>query len=103
MLYKFLRFLRLASLVQNSFQLDPFHTGTLFLFCGRRTGRIKGVVFEGDGFLFLYKRLEKGWFQWPRSEIEMKTLTPQQYKWLMEGLAIEQRKAIQKISSVAIM
>lgn len=93
----------LAALVQNGFHLDPFHTGILFLFCGRRTDRIKGLLFEGDGFLLLYKRLENGRFQWPRSEAELKAITPQQYKWLMEGLAIEQKKAINKISSVAIL
>lgn len=93
----------LASLVQNNFNLDPFNTGILFLFCGRRTDRIKGLLFEGDGFLLLYKRLENGGFQWPRNEAEMKALTPQQFKWLMEGLALEQKKAIQKISPVSIL
>ena len=39
------------------------------------------------------KRLEQGAYQWPRSESEVKTLTPQQYRWLMEGLQIEQPKA----------
>ena len=93
----------LATLVQRDFNLDPFHSGILFLFCGRRTDRIKGLLFEGDGFLLLYKRLENGSFQWPRNETEMKALTPQQYKWLMEGLALEQRKAIQKILATAIV
>lgn len=32
----------LASIVQQQFQLDPF-TNTLFLFCGRRKDRIKGL------------------------------------------------------------
>lgn len=93
----------LAELVQNNFNLDPFRSGILFLFCGRRTDRIKGLLFEGDGFLLLYKRLENGSFQWPRSEAEMKALTSQQYKWLMEGLALEQKKVIHKISAVAIL
>ena len=26
---------------------------TLFLFCGKRTDRIKGLIWEGDGFLLL--------------------------------------------------
>ncbi len=43
-----------------------------------------------------YKRLEQGAYQWPRSEVEVKMLTPQQYRWLMEGLKIEQPKSAQK-------
>ena len=43
----------LAAIVQESFALDPF-TNTLFLFCGRRTDRIKGLLWEGNGFLLLY-------------------------------------------------
>lgn len=82
----------LAGIVQQQFQLDPF-TNTLFLFCGRRRDRIKALYWEGDGFLLLYKRLESGSFQWPRSEAEAKQLTLQQYRWLMEGLNVEQPKA----------
>ena len=82
----------LASIVQQQFQLDPF-TNTLFLFCGRRRDRIKALYWEGDGFLLLYKRLESGSFQRPRNEAEARQLTPQQYRWLMEGLNVEQPKA----------
>ncbi len=35
----------LARLVQQQFELDPF-TNTLFLFCGRRRDRIKGLYWE---------------------------------------------------------
>ena len=50
----------LASIIKFNFQLDPYQKDILFLFCGRRTDRIKGLVWEGDGFLLLYKRLELG-------------------------------------------
>ena len=90
----------LARLVQQQFELDPF-TNTLFLFCGRRRDRIKGLYWEKDGFILLYKRLEQGVYQWPRSESEVKTLTPQQYHWLMEGLQIEQPKAHRPVTGLA--
>ena len=46
----------LTRLVQQQFELDPF-TNTLFLFCGRRRDRIKGLYWEKDGFILLYKPL----------------------------------------------
>lgn len=76
----------LSLLIQEQFQLDPLERGTLFLFCGRRSDRIKGLLFEGDGFLLLYKRLVPGFrFQWPRNVQEVRALTMEQYAWLMKG------------------
>ena len=82
----------LAGTVQQQFHLDPFQNA-LFLFCGKRRDRIKGLYWEGDGFLLVYKRLESGSFQWPRDGNEAKEITAQQYRWLMEGLSVEQPKA----------
>ena len=41
----------LARVVQDNFSLNPFRKDVLFLFCGRHTDRIKGLIWEGDGFL----------------------------------------------------
>ena len=92
----------LASIVQQQFELNPF-TNTLFLFCGRRRDRIKALYWEGDGFVLLYKRLASGSFQWPRSETEAKALTPQQYRWLMEGLSIDQPKAHKAVNTLEMV
>lgn len=87
----------LASIIHDSYQINTFESNVLFLFCGRRVDRIKGLVWEGDGFLLLYKRLEKGKFQWPRNELEVQNLTAKQFRWLMEGLSIEQKKLIPQV------
>ena len=70
--------------------MDPLEKGTLFLFCGRRNDRIRGLTYEGDGFLLLTKRLSgQNRFQWPRNEEDMKNITMEQYRNLMEGFTIE--------------
>ena len=90
----------LAALVKQEMELDPF-SNSLFLFCGRRRDRIKALYWEGNGFVLLYKRLESGSFQWPRKESEVKALTPQQYRWLMEGLKTEQPKANKAVTGLS--
>ena len=83
----------LAAVVQQQFNLNPFQPA-LFLFCGKRCDRLKALLWEGDGFVLLYKRLESGRFQWPRTESECRPITWQEFRWLMEGLQIEQKSAI---------
>lgn len=78
----------LASIIKFNFQLDPYEKDILFLFCGRRSDRIKGLVWEGDGFLLLYKRVELGGFHWPRTKEEALEISPEQYQALMQGLEI---------------
>ena len=66
----------------------------LYLFCGKRCDRIKALLWESDGFVLLYKRMEvQGRFRWPRNQLEVKQLTWQQFDGLMSGLEIEQPKA----------
>lgn len=76
----------LAQLVGTKYDLNPFEKDVLFLFCGSRNDRIKGLLWEGDGFLLLYKRLEDGSFSWPRTPDEAAALTEEQYRMLMTGL-----------------
>jgi transposase len=86
----------LSALVQNNFQLNPFQN-SLFLFCGRKRDRIKALYWEGDGFVLLYKRLESGSFQWPNDPEEVRSITKQELRWLLEGISIHQPRAVKKI------
>ena len=74
------------------------HSSALYLFCGKRSDRIKALLHESDGFVLLYKRLDShvGRYQWPRNKSEVKPITWRQFDWLMSGLEIEQPKAIQR-------
>ncbi|MFR2564022.1 MAG: IS66 family insertion sequence element accessory protein TnpB [Anaerovoracaceae bacterium] len=91
----------LTTLVRERFDMDPFEPA-LFLFCGRMCDRIKALFWESDGFLLLYKRLENGKCQWPRNEEELTPITWQQFRWLMEGLQIEQKKVIKPAKAGSI-
>ena len=86
----------LAAIIQQQFELDLF-SNSLFLFCGRKCDRMKALLWEGDGFVLLYKRLETGKFNWPRNRNEVRSLTNEQYIWLLQGLSVDQPKAIKKL------
>ena len=76
----------LSMIIGDRYHQNPFEKGTLFLFCGRRSDRIKGLLWMGDGFLQLYKRLEAGSMSWPRTNEEAANLTEEQFRYLMMGL-----------------
>lgn len=88
----------LASIVRFQFALDPYDKNMLFLFCGRRNDRIKALLWKGDGFLLMYKRLDKGSFRWPRSAGEAMTITEDQYRMLMQGFEIIAKNPITEVS-----
>ena len=92
----------LSALVTAQFRLDPF-SNSVFLFCGRNARVMKALNWEGDCFVLLDKRLENGRFKWPRDESETREITPQQFRWLMEGLAVVQPGRIRKTSPKAVI
>lgn len=75
----------LALIVGSRFQLNPYEKGTLFLFCGRRTDRMKALLWMGNGFILLYRRFEDGKLSWPRTPEQAAELTEEQVHLLMKG------------------
>lgn len=84
----------LCAIIEKQLNMHPTEN-SLFLFCGRKKDRIKAIYREKDGIVLLYKRLTgSGSYKWPRNQNEVKSLTWKQFEWLMDGLEIEQPKAI---------
>lgn len=86
----------LYAIIMDLLQEEP-NERSIYLFCGKRCDRIKILLRESDGYVLLYKRLNKnvqGRFRWPRNANEVKSITWQQLDWLMSGLDIEQPKAL---------
>ena len=92
----------LATLVKEQFHLDPFQKEVLFLFCRCRTDRFKGLVWEGDGFCLLYKRIEAGRLRWPRSQEEAARISPEEFHLLLTGMTILESSSIQKCNCTEI-
>lgn len=86
----------LCAVVKDQLNMNPSRPNAIYLFCGRRSDRIKVLLHEREGFVLLYKRLDAnvGKYRWPRNRNEVKPITWRQFDWLMSGLEIEQPKAI---------
>ena len=78
----------LAANIKENFEINPYVERTIFLFCGRKNDRIKALVWEGDGFVLLYKRLESGRFRWPRNYEDLRKMTPDEFSRLMKGFSV---------------
>ena len=84
----------LIAVIKFKFNLDAYDKDTIFLFCGKRCDRIKALIWEVDGFLLCYKRLNIGAFNWPRSVDEAVEISYDQYQMLMQGLEVIARRPI---------
>ena len=54
----------LAQLVREFLDVDPM-SGHLFVFRNKRADRLKLLYWDRDGYMIVYKRLEKGSFRFP--------------------------------------
>lgn len=89
----------LSRLVVNKFNLDPYTGSSVFIFCNKKRNAIKVLRFEENGFILAHKKLidaDKMKFQWPKNEEEVKDITLEQLRWLLQGLTIEPKTALKK-------
>lgn len=92
----------LTTLVKEQFNLSPFQKNVIFLFCGTRSDRFKGLFWEGDGFCLVYKRIEAGRLWWPRSQKESVHIRLEELRQLLDGLTILERSTVTKIDCTQV-
>jgi len=85
----------LVALVNLQFKLDPFSDRCAFIFCNKKKNSIKVLRYDKNGFVLASKKLlDEMKFQWPKDAAETKEITSQQLEWLLQGLSMEQKKAL---------
>jgi transposase len=77
----------LAEQVRQHLQADPL-SGHVFVFRNKRGDRLKLLYWDEDGFVIVYKRLERGTFRWPAMAL---------------GTGRTRRSASEKLGSVLIV
>lgn len=70
---------------------------SLFLFCGRRADRIKGLFWNGDGFAVITKSLTVGRFRWPRASDELRKLTKEEFEAMLVEREPGEFSSIEKV------
>ncbi len=75
----------LNSLVIEHLQLNP-QEKYLFLFCNQQRNKLKGIYWHKNGFVMIYKRLERKKFYVPKQFKDNRLeITHQQLSWLLAG------------------
>ncbi|MDH5230257.1 MAG: IS66 family insertion sequence element accessory protein TnpB [Gammaproteobacteria bacterium] len=93
----------LSVLVEAVLQLDPF-SSHLFVFCNKKRDKIKMLIWERNGFVLWYKRLEKQRFRWPKKlESDVIELDVQSINWLLDGFDLSKMKPHQSLHFTTVL
>jgi transposase len=86
---------RLAERVKTVIGQDPLG-GHLFVFRSRRGDRLKILVWERDGFVLWYKRLEAGVFKLPKiaAGTHSVELRPSELAMVLDGIDVSRLKRV---------
>ena len=88
---------RLAERVRAVIGQDPL-TGQLFVFRSRRGDRLKILVWDRDGFVLWYKRLETGVFKLPRAMAGARSveLRASELAMVLDGIDVSKLKRVRR-------
>lgn len=93
---------RLAERVNAVIGENP-QSGHLFVFRSRRGDRLKILVWERDGFVLWYKRLEAGVFKMPRVEHGARAveLRASELAMILDGIDVSKLKRVPRYERAA--
>ena len=78
----------LSIIVQEEMGMNPF-SKSIFLFCGRNRKTVKAILWDGNGWFEIIKRLDyRSTFPWPRDEGEARGVTLGQIRLLLKGVDV---------------
>lgn len=93
----------LTALVEQQLCMNPFGE-QVFVFCNRKRDKVKLLLWERNGFILWYKRLEKERFKWPKPiNTEVIELTGQQLNWLLDGFDLWRNQPHQRLAFESVV
>jgi transposase len=88
---------RLAEMARTVTEQDPFG-GHLFVFRSKRGDRLKILLWDTDGFILWYKRLEEGVFKLPAvgNEAQSVELRPSELAMMLDGIDLKSVRRVKR-------
>lgn len=76
----------LSVVIVEQLERSP-QSGDVFVFRNKLCNKVKALVWDRNGFILHYKRLERGRFKFPRSSDGLSyVISEEQLGWLLAGL-----------------
>ena len=91
----------LAVIVEQEMGLSAF-SKSIFVFMNKRRDKVKMLVWEKNGFVVWYKRLEKERFTWFEDETA-RTVSVKELNWLLDGYDVFNFKPHQALKFDSVM
>jgi len=93
---------RLAERARAVIGQDPL-SGHLFVFRSRRGDRLKILLWDRDGFLLWYKRLEAGVFKLPRGKEGVRSLElrASELAMVLDGIDVSKLKRVPRYARIS--
>ncbi len=77
----------LVEMVIHEFKRDP-NDGVVYLFRNRSKDKVKALFWDRNGFVLMYKRLEKGRFDFPKTSQGSLEISREQYDMILSGMPV---------------